>query len=273
MGHIKQFEAYLEIIGCRDVREVSKETILKYQEKIVSEKITDGSKGEKLNTVKKLFEYLIDCGSLLINPAENLKRIKHKNRKIGISLDIDEIKRLLSAPNLSKRLEIRDRAIMEVMYSSGIRINELIHLEVYDVDLKEKVLHIRKGKGGKQRVTPLGKEAVKYVKEYLEKIRPCYARKNSKERKLFLKNTGLAITNNCVTNFLSKYRIKAKIKKHVSPHVLRRSCATHFLNGGADIRYVQKLLGHRSLRTTQRYTKIVPIDIKKTHEKSHPGVL
>jgi site-specific recombinase XerD len=134
------------------------------------------------------------------------------------------------------------------------------------------VLYIRKGKGKKQRVVPLGKNAVKFLKEHLEKIRPWYGRKNPKERKLFLNQSGLPMTPaNIYVNFY-KYRDGAGIKKPASPHTFRRSCATHLLQNGADIRYIQKLLGHRHLKTTQAYTRVMPVEVKQTHNRTHPGI-
>jgi integrase/recombinase XerD len=129
---------------------------------------------------------------------------------------------------------------------------------------------VRKAKGKKQRVVPLGKKAGQYLKEYLEHIRPRWARKNPKERRMFLNHSGLPLSKGSVQAFLRIYRLEAGIKKPVSPHTLRRSCATHLLQQGADIRYVQKLLGHKNLRTTQVYTKLMPVDVKKTHNATHP---
>jgi integrase/recombinase XerD len=142
---------------------------------------------------------------------------------------------------------------------------------VYDVDLKDKVLYIRKGKGGKQRVVPLGKNAAGHIREYIEKVRPRHVRKNPRERRLFLNDSGHPLKKISVQYFIRKYRIEAGINKPVSPHTLRRTCATHLLQQGADIRYVQELLGHRHLRTTQYYTKVMPVEVKKTHESMHPN--
>jgi integrase/recombinase XerD len=167
-------------------------------------------------------------------------------------------------------MQIRDRAIMETLYSSGIRLNELVQLTVHDVDLKDKVLHIRKGKGNRQRVVPIGKNAATYLQEYLENIRPRYARKNKQQRRLFLTDQGRPVTGNSIRTSLFHYKKAAGITKTASPHSFRRSCATHLLQQGADIRYVQKLLGHRHIRTTQIYTRVYPIDLKETHTRTHP---
>jgi integrase/recombinase XerD len=265
------FRRYLEERNISDLRKVTHQIILDYQEKVMNESIAMESKALKIRPVKRLFEYLVETHKLLINPTEGIVETSRKNRKVGTVLTVDEMNKLLEQPNLSLKTHIRDRAVMEVFYSTGIRLDELINLEVYHVDLKDRVLYIRKAKGRKQRVVPLGKNALKYLREYLEKIRPYYGRKNPKERRLFLLNNGLPITPESIRAFIREYRIKAGIKKPVSPHTFRRSCATHLLQQGADIRYIQKLLGHSSLKTTQIYTKVMPVDIKETHSKTHPG--
>ena len=178
----------------------------------------------------------------------------------------------MDQPNISHIMEIRNRAIMELLYSKGMRLDELIRLTVHDINIKDKVVVIRKAKGRKQRVVPVGKSALKYLQEYLDKIRPRHAKRNPTERTLFLMNNGQPLSPGTIRQAIRDYRIKAKIKKPVSPHTFRRTCATHLLQNGADIRYVQKLLGHSKLSTTQTYTKVIPIDVKKAHDKYHPGV-
>jgi integrase/recombinase XerD len=270
--NLDQFKRYLEERKISDLRKVTRQVILDYQEKVASEPIATESKALKIRPVKRLFEHLAETHRLLINPTEGIIETSRKRRKLGTVLTVEEIKRLLAQPNLSLKTHIRDRAIMEVLYSAGIRLDELLHLEVYQVDLKERVLYIRKGKGKKQRVVPLGKNALKYLREYLEKIRPWYGKKNPKERSLFLLNTGLPMTPESVRGLIRKYRLEAGIKKGVSPHTLRRTCATHLLQQGADVRYIQKLLGHARLSTTQLYTKVMPVEVKATHDKTHPNV-
>ena len=266
------FAGYLIKRHITDLKKVSHRIILNYQEKIMSEDNAMETKALKIRAIKRLFEYLEEIHKLLVNPCEGVVETCRKNRKIGPVLTMAEAKKLLAQPNLSLKIHIRDRAIIEVLYSSAIRLNELLCLEIYHAQLKDRVLYIRKGKGGKQRVVPLGKHAIKYLREYLTRVRPFYARKNPKERKIFLLNTGLSMTPASVRAMLFKYRKQAKIKKSASPHTIRRSCATHLMQNGADIRYIQKLLGHRHLRTTQTYTKVMPVEVKKTHERTHPGV-
>jgi len=270
--YLNQFKEYLKTRNINDLKEVTHKIILEYQEYLATQATAMETRALKIRAVRRLFEYLTDTHRLLINPTEGIAETCRTNRKIQITLTLKEIKALLSAPNLSLKTGIRDRAMLEAMYSTAIRLNELISLEVYHADLKDRVLYIRKGKGGKKRVVPLSKEAVRYLKEYLRYIRCYYAKKNPKERRLFLNHSGRPLNTGSVQAILRKYRMKARIKKPVSPHTIRRTCATHMLQNGADIRYIQKLLGHRHLATTQAYTKVMPVDIKKTHNKTHPGI-
>lgn len=268
--YLTYFLKYLQEIKITDLLQVNNETVRNYQLMVCDMDLAEESKAMRIRPVKRLFGWLLDTHQLLIDPTEKIKETNRKNRTLPPVLSIEEMQLLLAQPNLSLRMQIRDRAIMETLYSSGIRLNELVQLTVHDVDLKDKVLHIRKGKGNRQRVVPIGKNSAKYLREYLAVIRPRYAKKNPKERKIFLTNEGKPITGNTVRSALFKYKKTAGISKTASPHSFRRSCATHLLQQGADIRYVQKLLGHRHIKTTQLYTRVYPIDLKQTHDKTHP---
>jgi integrase/recombinase XerD len=265
------FKRYLFGRHLTDLKKVTAQIIYAYQQKIMAEPNAMETKALKIRAAKRLFEYLTENHRLLINPTEGIVETCRKNRKMGPVLTVEEVKKLLAQPNLSLKTGLRDRAIMEVLYCTGIRIDEFMALEVYHVDLKDKLLYIRKGKGRTQRVVPLGKAALKYLKEYLYKIRPYYVRKNPRQRALFVNHCGGALSAGCIYYFLRKYRLAAGIKKPVSPHTFRRSCATHLLQQGADIRYIQQLLGHRHLKTTQLYTKVMPAEVKKTHDRTHPN--
>jgi site-specific recombinase XerD len=160
---------------------------------------------------------------------------------------------------------------MDVLYATGIRLNELLQLELSQVDLRERVLQVLHGKGRRQRVVPLSKAACRSLKRYLDQVRPGQARKNRSERRVFLLRAGRPMTPESVREILRKYRVLAGISTAVSPHTFRRTCATHLLQQGADIRYIQQLLGHRHLRTTQFYTRVSPKEVKATHSQTHPG--
>jgi site-specific recombinase XerD len=268
---LEWFAAFLSEQGIDDLRKVSREVMATYQEKVQAQPIAMETKALKIRPIKRLFENLVERNLLLINPTEGMIETCRKNRKIGTVLTVEEIQLLLDQPNLSLKTDIRDRAILEVFYSTGIRLDELINLEVYHADLKDQVLYIRKAKGRKQRVVPLGKSACRILKEYLEKIRPYHAKKNPKERRLFINHSGLVMTPEAIRQILRKHRLDAGIRKSVSPHTLRRTCATHLIQQGADIRYVQELLGHSRLSTTHIYTKVMPKEVKEMHDTYHPG--
>ena len=179
------------------------------------------------------------------------------------------MKKLFEQPNMSLNPGIRDRTIMEVLYATAMRIDELLTLEVHDVDLRDGVIFVRKAKGGRQRVVPLGKSAGAYLGEYLDKVRPRLGKKNPKARRLF-QHKGEPMTYGNVRQNLYQCARSANLGKPASPHVFRRSCATHMLKAGADIRHIQKILGHARLATTQQYCKVIPIDIKKTTRRPTP---
>ncbi len=242
--YLGYFLDYLRKIEVMDLKQVTHETIRSYQLLVMDMDIAEETKGMRLRPVKRLFGWLLDTHRLLLDPTENIRETSRQNRTVPEVLTVAEMRLLLEQPNLSLRMQIRDRAIMETLYSSGIRLNELVQLTVHDVDLKDKVLHIRKGKGNRQRVVPIGKNAATYLQEYLENIRPRYARKNKQQRRLFLTDQGRPVTGNSIRTSLFHYKKAAGITKTASPHSFRRSCATHLLQQGADIRYVQKLLGH-----------------------------
>jgi len=269
---LAQFCRYLQACDIDDLRRVTTKVVEQYRSTVMAEPIAAESKALKLRPVKRLFEYLVKSHKLLINPTEGLVEISRTRRKIATVLTVAEVKALLKQPNVSLKTGIRDRAILELFYATAIRLNELISLEVHHADLADNVVFVRKGKGGRQRVVPMGTTAAAYLKAYLERSRPYYARKNPKQCRLFLNHYGLAMSKGGTRQMMRTYRIAAGINKPVSPHTLRRSCATHMLQNGADIRYIQKLLGHKELKTTQQYTRVIPVDVKQTHARTHPGV-
>jgi integrase/recombinase XerD len=200
--YLGYFLDYLKGIKIMDLKQVTHEIIRNYQLLISNMDIGEETKGMRLRPVKRLFGWLLDTHQLLLDPTEKIRETNRKNRTLPPVLTVEEMRLLLEQPNLSLRMQIRDRAIMETLYSSGIRLNELVQLTVHDVDLKDKVLHVRKGKGNRQRVVPIGKNAAKYLKEYLSDIRPRYAKKNKQERRLFLTDQGKPITGNTIRTAL-----------------------------------------------------------------------
>lgn len=222
----------------------------------------------RLRAVKRFFEYLERNNHLLLNPSENLLLPKLGARLPKNILTKEEVKTLLKEPNTGFKTGIRDRAILEVLYSTGIRLNECVNLQVYDVDTEGGNLRINKGKGNKDRIIPLGKIACRWLKEYLVHVRPVFDRKD--ERTLWIGQRGDKIKPIWLNRVLNGYAVKAGIKKRVTVHTFRRTFATHLLESGANPYYIQKLLGHENGSTLNKYIKLIPKDLKKSHKKHHP---
>jgi len=269
---LMDFSCFLENKRIDNVKQVTRKTIEDYKLVVMSTSLAPESKALKLRPVKRLFEHLVLTDRLLINPALNIVEVTRRNRAIGTVLSVEQIKQLLSMPNMKTPVGIRNRAIIEVFYSTGMRLGELIGLQIPDVDLDGRSIFIRRGKGAKQRVVPLGKRAANILTIYLEKTRPIHDTGKKPMDALFLTANGKPITKEVIRMFLRMYKQAAGIDRSVSPHVFRRSCATHFLQNGADIRFVQQLLGHSSLNVTHYYTRVLPVELKHTHKTTHPGV-
>jgi len=222
----------------------------------------------KLATLRSFYKYLCRTGVLADNPVAVIRTPKQE-RRLPKFLDPSEIQRLLDAPKGDDLLTIRDRAILETIYSTGMRVSELCRLDLDDVDFLGEVVRLR-GKGRKERLAPIGSYAVKAIKAYLE-ARKTHSHAAAFDAKpLFLNRHGRRLNQRSVRRKLSKYLAEAGLDPNVSPHTLRHSFATHMLNRGADLRAVQELLGHRSLSTTQIYTHVTMSRMKDVYDRAHP---
>jgi integrase/recombinase XerD len=224
----------------------------------------------KIRALKRFFEYLESSNYILINPAEHIKEPKKENRLPRVVLTEDEAKKILDQPNLSTMAGIRDRTILEVFYGTGIRLEELVNLTIFDCDLQGGLLRVNKGKFAKDRVVPLGKHAVRFLKEYIAHVRPHHTKNNKTIRNLFVNTWGGPISRQTIQKMINACTKQAGIKKHVTPHVFRHTFATELVKNGADITAVQKMLGHSTLSITQIYTKVAGVEVKKTHREHHP---
>ena len=220
----------------------------------------------KLASLRSFYKYLVRTGRLESSPVSVL-RTPRQDRRLPKFLDIQQIDALLAAPDTATILGARDRAILETIYSAGLRISELTGLNVEDLDELGEVLRIR-GKGRKERLVPLGAKAIEAIDAYL-------ARRKSEAGgtpagALFVNRSGKRLTDRSIRRKLDGYLLAAGIDIHVSPHVLRHSFATHMLNAGADLRSVQEMLGHENLSTTQIYTHITSRRLKEVYDRTHP---
>lgn len=229
----------------------------------IHKELTKSSAGRKLAAIRSLFRFLLRRGMIEKNPAELVSTPK-KEKKLPFHLNIDEITALVEAPNLSEELPARDRAILETLYSSGLRVSELTGLDVKGVDLLAGSVRVF-GKGGKERVVPLGGKAIKALEEYLD------LRGNPGiQAPLFVNSRGGRLTRRSVARIVDKYMLHLATMKKASPHTLRHTFATHLLEGGADLRSIQEMLGHASLSTTQKYTHVSIDRLLEVYDKAHP---
>jgi|WetSurMetagenome_2_1015567.scaffolds.fasta_scaffold121666_2 integrase/recombinase XerD len=264
-----QFTAQLRERGLTDVREVRREHLEAHQGHLFTKGYTPYTVAQHMQALRRLFEHLTDTGQLLCDPMEGIVALRVEQALPRRIVSEAEMKKLLGAPAENTRTGIRDRAVLELLYNTGMRLGELLDLEVADVDLELGLVRILEGKGRKGRVVPLGHTAHAWVKEYLDRVRPWWMKGKDHERRLFVGRTGTAFRMGNVHSMLRQQCRQAGVQ-YIYPHAIRHACATHMLRRGADIRAIQKLLGHGSVKTTQRYTRVVPEDLKATHTRTHP---
>jgi integrase/recombinase XerC len=219
----------------------------------------------RVATTRSFFRFLFRDGYVKVNPALTLTRPK-LDKKLPHFLSVDETTRLMEAPKGAGEMPARDRAILETLYSTGLRVSELVGLKVKDADLISQTVRVI-GKGRKERIVPIGSHSVKAIHAYMKTLGP---EGSSGEKPLFQNLRHGRLTDRSVRRILNKYIIEASIRQKISPHALRHSFATHLLDAGADLRSVQELLGHSNLATTQVYTHVTTERLKKVYESAHP---
>jgi len=250
--------------GCRNI---SLKDIREFLLSLHNQGLSSRSIARSLSSLKSFFKYLVGENLIRENPVETLETPKIW-RKLPHTLSLNDVESLLDQPNTETPLGLRDKAMLEVLYATGVRVSELISLELNDMNLE--VGFIRSyGKGGKERVIPLGEVAQSYLKVYLEKSRPRLI-KNKSLPALFISRRKMPMTRQAFWKTLKLYVLKANISASVSPHTLRHAFATHLLERGADLRSVQQMLGHSDISTTQIYTHVVQERMREVFDKCHP---
>ncbi len=224
------------------------------------------SVNRKLSTIRQFYRFLLDEGIIEKDPAREVLMPK-RAQYLPEVLNVSEVEGLLNAPDTSKPLGKRDKAMLELLYATGLRVSELVKLKLNNINLGSGFL-ITKGKGGKERLVPMGEKAILWTREYIETVRPSMSMKKSEI--LFFSNRGTAMTRQNFWYIIKRYALSAGIYRDISPHTLRHSFATHLLTGGADLRSVQMMLGHSDISTTQIYTHITSQRLKEVHTRYHP---
>lgn len=240
----------------------------------ISELISKGKSkttvSRKIATIRSFFRYLYQEGVVNLNPAKLVPSPK-TSKHLPVFLSVDDVFNLVESPERIGMLSVRDRAILEMLYSSGLRVSEIVGLDLEDINIRDGLIKV-KGKGRKERIVPVGKKALDALKLYLVERKLLKKKKaiSEADTALFLNRNGKRLTDRQVRRIVLKYARKSGIKGHISPHVLRHTFATHLLTGGADLRVIQELLGHSSLSTTQRYTHLDIGHLIDVYDKAHP---
>ncbi len=234
------------------------------------QRLCAGAQANKLAAMKRFFLWLWQEGLIVHNPSASIQMPKQAKMLPRNILTPQEAKRLIESVPTEKPRDIRDRAILEVMYATGIRRAELVSLTIYDVEMQTGTMRIEHGKGDETRLVPLTETAVTALKLYLEESRPAFASQPGQIRLFVSSRSGGRLDADDIRRIVRKACKNAGIKKHVTPHTLRHTCATHLLKGKADIRQIQKLLGHRRLSSTEIYTHVELGDLAEVISRCHP---
>ncbi len=266
------FFRFLAVRSVDDVREVSRETIRDYQIFLSGRPYTTYTRHAKLMALRTFFEHLEKTDAVLVNSCVGLILPKLEDRLPRNVLTPAEARAVLDTPDTQTRKGIRDKAILELFYSTGIRLEEMAQLTIHDADWRNGFVRVNKGKFAKDRVVPMGRKASDYVREYLHKVRLVWSQTRKDERALWLSSIQphSPLKKQLIAVMVRQYGKAAGVARRVTPHVWRHTCATHLVAGGSNIAYVQRLLGHRSLETTQIYTRVAVPEVKATFRRSHP---
>ncbi|OGW83684.1 MAG: hypothetical protein A2Z83_08520 [Omnitrophica bacterium GWA2_52_8] len=251
----------------RTIEEVTHLDIRGFLAALKGKSYSKSSISRKIACLRSFFKYHLRENHLQSNPASSVSTPKREKR-LPKFLDLQEVTNLLEAPAKNTWEELRDKAILEMLYTSGLRVSELVGLNTDDVDFFSALVRVR-GKGKKERIVPMGEKAVKAVQNYINK-RPPKEDYEGLKRPLFMNRSGGRLTDRSVRRMILKYARRIALNKEVSPHTLRHSFATHMLDRGADLRSVQELLGHENLSTTQIYTHITTKRLKEAYDAAHP---
>lgn len=265
---LKQFQAFCNRRKIVAVEGVDRAVVLNYLLELKQKKRSPATLHRHLAALKAFFRFLVEEGVSTVNPTANLESPSLKTKLPGV-LDQEEVVLLLEQPHLEKPAGIRDRAMLELMYATGMRVTELVSLDLGHVDCRQGYVRCL-GKGSKERIIPMGSLARYYVQIYLERGRSKITANRATTNALFLNLRGRRLTRQGFWKIIKKYAVQAGLSGDIRPHTLRHSFATHLLENGADLRSVQELLGHADITTTQIYTHITDDRLRETYNHSHP---
>ena len=276
LSYLNAFVIWCEDRELKRPEDITKPILERYQKHLLHTKKRDGkplsfrAQHARLVPLRAFFKWLCRQNILLSNPASDLVLPRLEKRLPKHVLSMKEVETVLNVPDVTTAQGVRDRAILEVLYSTGIRRSELAHLQLYDLDTERGTLMVRLGKGKKDRMVPIGERAIAWVERYCEDVRPLLVGLFD-DNTLFLTHLGEAFTPNRLTQLVRETIQKANIGKSGSCHLFRHACATLMLENGADVRFIQAMLGHAKLETTEIYTHVSIRKLKAVHEMTHPA--
>lgn len=277
---IEHIMRFLEWLRTTDIRDVTARQLLDYHEHLTRYKkpdgqpLTPGYRHRQIHAVTRFYAFLKARKKIVINPFADFPKLRKPHRLPRGVLTNEQVLRWMAQPDLSTPLGYRDRTIMEVLYSTGLRGQELCNLTAYDVDFKERTIRVNQAKWNKDRIVPVGKIALGYVSQYLIIVRPVLLAKNhgrATVERMFLSEHGTPMKTYVLRRVLMRYHKAARLPRSTTVHSLRHTCATEMLKGGASVRHVQEMLGHAHLTTTQIYTRVVPSELKRIHKATSPS--
>lgn len=265
-----QARLFLRTLETEEIRQVSRRHIEAYVAELREGECTVGTICTKVRAVKRFFEFLEGANIVFIDPSEGIREPAKPRTLPRTVLTPEEMGRILDQPNLGLMTGIRDRAVLEVFYATGVRLEELCRLTVFDADLSGRNLRVNRGKGGKDRVVPLTRHAVRLLREYITRARPRLTARDRTVRHLFVSRGGAPIGDQAVSLMIRTCARKAGLEARVTAHTFRHTFATVLVRNGADIVAVQRMMGHADPRTTQQYIRSLGLDVKGVHERTHP---
>lgn len=265
---LKRYKTFLQEQGVKNFSDVAPSHIFGLLAKLKGDGFTSASSARNLSAIRMFHQFLVREGYLKQNPSYNIsfpKLVKY----LPDSLNQVEIEKILQQPDLSEPKGVRDKAMLEFLYATGLRVSELITMPISNLFFSEGFIKVF-GKGKKERIVPIGDQAIYYTNLYLKNVRPLIAKINKSGDFLFLNWRGMPLTRMGFWKILRSYVVNAGIKKKTSPHTFRHSFATHLIEGGADLRAVQEMLGHADISSTQIYTHLDREYLKEVHRSFHP---
>jgi len=267
-GHnINRFLDFLLAKRIQEIKDISKLDLRAFLQFLKRKDLSSRSIARNLVSIRMFLRFLQQEGILEINPAEEIESPK-TTKTLPEVLSLQEVERLLEQPDTQTTLGVRDRAMLEILYATGMRVSELTRLPLHQINLEGGYVLLY-GKGSKERIVPLGAEAMRRVGDYLKRSRELLA-KGRESLFLFISRSGKPMSRQQFWKNIKAYGRKAGIKKRITPHLIRHSFASHLLEGGADLRSVQMMLGHVDISTTQIYTHVTGERLKKIHQRYHP---